>query len=119
TYRSFPPEVVGYSQREYFYEAGRLAADGDAPARSRGLLAFGVAEAPAPDQRVAGAGPESGDFKLGTQMGEKLPDLTEVAARRNLQESAFFFPQLTSGEDGVVRMTFTMPEALTEWRFMG
>src|SRR5690606_31274812 len=32
---------------------------------------------------------------------------------------AFFFPQLTSDEDGVVRMTFTMPEALTEWRFMG
>src|SRR5208337_2881397 len=47
------------------------------------------------------------------------PDLNQVTARKNLNESAFFFPQLTSDSNGVVRMTFTMPEALTKWRFMG
>jgi hypothetical protein len=47
------------------------------------------------------------------------PDLSQVAARKNLSESAFFFPQLTSDENGVVRMSFTMPEALTKWHFMG
>ncbi len=46
-------------------------------------------------------------------------DVTQVAARANLQETAFFFPDLVSGEDGKVRMTFTMPEALTKWRFLG
>ena len=46
-------------------------------------------------------------------------DLAQVTARRNLNETAFFFPLLTSDTNGVVRMTFTMPEALTEWRFMG
>jgi hypothetical protein len=46
-------------------------------------------------------------------------DLGQVAARANLQETAFFFPDLVSGGDGKVRMTFTMPEALTKWRFLG
>jgi uncharacterized protein YfaS (alpha-2-macroglobulin family) len=45
--------------------------------------------------------------------------LDQVTARKNLSETAFFFPQLTSDSNGVVRMTFTMPEALTRWRFMG
>ena len=46
------------------------------------------------------------------------PDLENVTARKNLNETAFFFPHLISDEDGKVRMEFTMPEALTEWRFM-
>ncbi|WP_367872288.1 alpha-2-macroglobulin [Luteolibacter sp. Populi] len=48
-----------------------------------------------------------------------VPDLGKVAARANLQETAFFFPDLTSDAEGKVRMTFTMPEALTKWRFIG
>ncbi|ACB75438.1 alpha-2-macroglobulin family protein [Opitutus terrae] len=47
------------------------------------------------------------------------PDLSKITARRNLNETAFFFPHLTAGDDGTVRMTFTMPEALTEWKFLG
>jgi len=47
------------------------------------------------------------------------PDLDQVSVRQNLNETAFFFPHLISDHNGVVRMEFTMPEALTEWRFMG
>lgn len=50
---------------------------------------------------------------------EPKPDLFKVTARKNLNETAFFFPHLTADENGVVRMTFTMPEALTEWKFLG
>jgi hypothetical protein len=46
-------------------------------------------------------------------------DLSKVSARKNLQETAFFEPHLTTDEKGIVKMTFTMPEALTKWRFMG
>ena len=46
-------------------------------------------------------------------------DLSNVAARKNLNETAFFFPQLVAGNDGSIRIEFTMPEALTEWKFMG
>lgn len=42
-----------------------------------------------------------------------------VAVRKNLQETAFFEPQAVTDEKGVVTFSFTMPEALTKWRFMG
>jgi hypothetical protein len=47
------------------------------------------------------------------------PDLDKLPVRKNLNETAFFFPHLVSDAEGVVRMEFTMPEALTEWMFMG
>jgi uncharacterized protein YfaS (alpha-2-macroglobulin family) len=50
---------------------------------------------------------------------ESTPDLSHVSARENLNETAFFFPHLLSDSEGVVRIEFTMPEALTEWKFMG
>ena len=53
---------------------------------------------------------------VGTESG---PDLDQVSARKNLNETAFFFPHLLSSADGEVRIEFTIPEALTEWRFMG
>lgn len=50
---------------------------------------------------------------------EKKPDLSKVQARKNLNETAFFYPHLLTDKDGVVTINFKMPEALTEWRFMG
>lgn len=42
-----------------------------------------------------------------------------VTPRRNLSETAFFLPHLTTDDKGAIRMSFTMPEALTTWRFLG
>lgn len=47
------------------------------------------------------------------------PNLDQVSARTNLQETAFFFPTLVSNKDGSVDLEFTMPEALTTWKFFG
>lgn len=46
-------------------------------------------------------------------------DLSDIVPRRNLDETAFFFPHLVSDHDGEVRIEFAAPEALTEWRFLG
>ncbi len=54
-----------------------------------------------------------------TNQDKPKPDLSSVAARKNLNETAFFFPHLMSAEDGTVKLQFTMPEALTEWKFLG
>lgn len=43
----------------------------------------------------------------------------QVPLRENLNETAFFFPQLTTNEEGEIIVNFTMPEALTTWRFTG
>ena len=38
--------------------------------------------------------------------------------RRNLQETAFFLPDLVTDEKGNATLTFTVPDALTGWRFI-
>lgn len=69
------------------------------------MAADASAEAPPPPPA-----PPAGD--------EKSPNPTDVPIRKNLQETAFFMPQLTTAEDGSVKIKFSFPEALTEWKFM-
>ncbi len=124
-YRHFPPEVA--------MDWGRF--ENFAISRSRGLARGGggrfaadgleAAAAPAADAGVA--------FDMAGEMSKEVParssggemgidpaiDLSQVTARKNLQETAFFFPHLTVGDDGVVRIEFEIPEALTQWKFLG
>lgn len=65
---------------------------------------------------VAGLGGAAAAPGAGPKPG---PDLGKVAPRKNLNETAFFFPHLLSDTNGTVRLQFTLPEALTEWRFLG
>ncbi|HOZ85518.1 MAG TPA: alpha-2-macroglobulin family protein [Niabella sp.] len=37
--------------------------------------------------------------------------------RKNFNETAFFFPDLKTDKDGAISFSFTMPEALTKWKF--
>lgn len=45
-------------------------------------------------------------------------DLENVQARKNLNETAFFYPQLKTDANGNVNFEFTTPEALTKWKLM-
>lgn len=64
---------------------------------------------------VAGAAPG-----LEVKNGDSEPknDAVQPQVRKNLQETAFFFPQLATDAEGNVTVKFTMPEALTEWKMM-
>ncbi len=46
----------------------------------------------------------------------KETSLEGVKIRKNLQETAFFFPHLTTDVEGNVSFNFTAPEALTQWK---
>ncbi|MBV9986820.1 MAG: alpha-2-macroglobulin, partial [Chitinophagaceae bacterium] len=41
-----------------------------------------------------------------------------VQIRKNFNETAFFFPQLYADSTGKYSFSFTMPEALTQWKWM-
>ena len=43
---------------------------------------------------------------------------SEGQIRKNLQETAFFFPHLQTNAKGEVVLSFTIPEALTRWKFI-
>ncbi len=64
-----------------------------------------------------------GDWKVAGQLGEKNSEydsrLNAVQARSDFSETAFFYPQLKTDENGSVEISFTMPESVTKWRFLG
>jgi uncharacterized protein YfaS (alpha-2-macroglobulin family) len=120
-YRQFPPDLVanlwGYG---YFGPRSRGAGGmmyksaAQMPAMSAVTMEADAMVAPAEREmaNAADAPPEKKPFPA-------APDLSKVTARKNLNETAFFLPHLMSDADGTVKMEFTMPEALTEWKFLG
>jgi uncharacterized protein YfaS (alpha-2-macroglobulin family) len=142
TYRSFPPDLTvnlwGYA---FYRTVGGVATRSRSFGRAEMTESLALADravpaaAPAMANVLASAdfdnngavdllaskskAPGQGGGGAGAEPAAPKPDLSQVTARKNLNETAFFFPQLTSDSNGVVRMTFTMPEALTRWRFLG
>lgn len=149
TYRGFPGDLTqNYTRYEYFGKGGGTGGfEFDGYHQNRGGYAMEAMTSGAPRPAMApgapggfgGAPPPmdamaksdgrkdakglAGDDKPGDPGNAGAdgpgPNLNGVAARKNLNETAFFFPHLTSDAEGVVRMEFTMPEALTKWKFLG
>ena len=46
-------------------------------------------------------------------------DEEQIAVRKNLQETAFFMPELKTNEKGEIIISFKAPEALSRWKFLG
>lgn len=66
---------------------------------------------------VAGGVVSLEDEKGKDDEGKK--DLSNVKTRKNFNETAFFYPHLATNSEGDVEIKFTIPEALTKWKFMG
>jgi RNA polymerase sigma factor (sigma-70 family) len=140
TYRHYPADITqniwGYRDGPGRGGRGRfLEGDSAKPMKAKALMADRAPPAPTTAAFAAQERDEQLKRKDGVDKARLLraseregtgtadepsgPDLSKVTARKNLNETAFFFPHLVSDTDGVVRMEFTMPEALTEWKFMG
>ena len=74
-----------------------------------------MAKSAAPMAEMAAADEQKAE---GISAEEEQPS-EQVQMRENLNETAFFYPQLTTDENGVIALKFTLPESLTTWRFMG
>ncbi|MFT3902041.1 MAG: alpha-2-macroglobulin family protein [Niabella sp.] len=48
---------------------------------------------------------------------EAKPPSSDNPVRKNFNETAFFFPDLRTDKDGNIHFSFTMPGALTRWKF--
>jgi TonB-dependent SusC/RagA subfamily outer membrane receptor len=65
-----------------------------------------------------GARAAKGVIIISTKSGQEKIDneLAKVSARKNFNETAFFFPHLSTDENGRIRFSFTTPESLTRWK---
>ena len=128
TYRSFPSDLVanlrGYNfargRYDVFSKNGAMLADTDYAGAPMVTAAAGQEKlAVAEEWSMAKRAIPPGGSPVNKEPSAKGPDLSQVTARKNLNETAFFFPHLVSDKNGVVKLEFAMPEALTQWRFMG
>ncbi|WP_448528082.1 alpha-2-macroglobulin family protein [Raineya sp.] len=55
---------------------------------------------------------------VGKDKGKKT-QADEVQIRKNFNETAFFYPELRTNENGEIIIKFTVPEALTRWKMLG
>jgi len=103
-----------------------------APMAAPQMAAGRASEAKAPAGRVANQAdggvvlmedPITGEIRQEIGYRDKVVDgdiatTKDIPIRKNLQETAFFYPQLQTDAEGTVRIQFTIPEALTEWKLL-
>jgi uncharacterized protein YfaS (alpha-2-macroglobulin family) len=136
TYTHFPSSVV---DNLFYYGYARYRGGGpaDSPSRmkSAGARDEMALESAAAPPAPAMAAPATGDATVTgvvkkaegekADRDDKAPkeakpiDTKDIAIRKNLNETAFFFPHLLVEKDGSVSISFTMPEALTKWKLLG
>ncbi|QED37695.1 hypothetical protein FK178_08150 [Antarcticibacterium arcticum] len=63
---------------------------------------------------IYGQAAANGAVIISTKTG--MLALQNVEARKNLDETAIFFPNLSLDQEGKVNFSFTSPEALTQWK---
>ena len=117
-----------WAGRRILYSMSKSSGLGRALSRSK------VADSSSDDMMVAEESAPMANVAFASQMAGNVYDAeeakaddeaaaageqTEVQLRENLQETAFFYPRLQTDAEGRVVMTFTLPESLTTWRFMG
>lgn len=49
-------------------------------------------------------------------LDKQKEELNNIKTRKNLNETAFFYPQLYTDKNGDITFSFTAPEALTQWK---
>ncbi len=54
----------------------------------------------------------------GTENIQQKSSFAGVQVRRDFRETAFFYPDLRTNENGDVVFSFTLPESFTKWKFM-
>ncbi|MBO5466598.1 MAG: alpha-2-macroglobulin [Prevotella sp.] len=64
-------------------------------------------------------GLELAENVAGVETAEGESEYMQMQLRENLNETAFFYPALTTDEDGNVSIKFTLPESVTTWRLLG
>jgi uncharacterized protein YfaS (alpha-2-macroglobulin family) len=89
------PAVAAISEEHFAFKSNKMAMN----------------ERAVQDDSITKGEDERGGVKLATTAPAVQP-------RKNFNETAFFFPDLHTDAEGNVEFSFTMPEALTQWKWM-
>lgn len=114
-------EVYDYSDRDVMALEEVQVMSSVRGARNQTITRQDIAQMPARDvagvaSTVGGVSASFGDNKGDVREVENIPAPLQV--RENFNEIAFFYPELRTNEKGEFVVEFTLPESLTEWKFL-
>ena len=116
-FSQFDKDVYPSSYGRYYFSRGammgshmRMKAAGMVMDDAMPMMAMAEVE----EEKAVATNDEAAETVAETPQGEG-----SVQVRENLNETAFFYPQLTTAADGSVALKFTLPESLTTWRLLG
>lgn len=119
------PDYWSSMHRMVMYEDGRAlgAAPGRVLSKSAKMESAPMLQSAVLDEEAAVASNakafDAAETRSTDQTGTDQEGTGEVQVRENLQETAFFYPQLVTDSVGAIQLRFTLPESLTTWKFMG
>ena len=96
----------------------RVADDEDGVVYEEAMVAMEAPMAYAKNEESGDRSQESVDSSQESGDRSQETGSEQVQVRENLNETAFFYPQLTTDAEGRVALKFTLPESLTTWRLM-
>ena len=101
-----------------FGEVSMLAAS--APRMNKVMLMDKASADVAEEASINGPAVESAEYGASEENAGNATQTepTIKTLRDNLSELAFFYPHLTSDQKGEAHIAFTLPDCLTEWKFM-
>lgn len=128
---------VPFWRSDYFYNANNIASSlaGAIPgiqysavgAATKNMMIRGTASADAVELKYVPVQVEAAEEEpeehaiyemiIPSPGGQILQPAADV--RTNFAETAFFYPQLRTNEQGEIAFSFTMPQSLTRWNFRG
>lgn len=122
SFSHFDSDMFGWLHTKRFMVGSVALANGGRMAKHSQVLAAAAptAMSSVDEVKIGYAKAESAAFDTdgsGTKAEEPKGESTQL--RENLNETAFFYPTLATNAQGDVDITFTLPESVTTWRFMG
>ncbi|HEY5392158.1 MAG TPA: alpha-2-macroglobulin family protein, partial [Hanamia sp.] len=61
---------------------------------------------------------EDSSLNIGQNTSPEKIDPSQIQIRKNFNETVFFYPELRTDKEGNIEFSFTMPDALTQWKLM-
>lgn len=109
--------ISGNEQPLYIIDGKIISGEGSLNLNPNNILYTSILK-DAAATAIYGARASNGAIIITTKAGQEKLDkeLSQVKARKNFKETAFFYPQLKTNKNGKVSFSFTMPEALTRWK---
>ncbi len=113
-------QFTGYRYSTPMSRALRMRASGIAP-QYNGVVAVADVKGNAKAETLSEVVTLSDMELTSTEEAGQAAGLSETPSglRTNFSETAFFYPQLRTNEQGEITLSFTLPESLTRWNFRG